>query len=304
MPLEYLMFWTRETLFNVRRNPLMSLLAISTVTVGLFILGAFYLTLTNLRSAVRAETQKLDLAVIMERDISPARRAELVKAAKMPQVSAVEVISQKKVLQEFQKEMPQIPLEDFEDARYNPFGDELRLTLKNPEQDFFKVRSYFNGLKGKGIVETRSPQENEAVRALLGVNRFLTWAGVVALWVMGLAILLIIHNAIRLTIYARRREIRIMELVGATSTFIRVPFLLEGLLYGAVGAVLASLILSPLYAAGLRALAPWTQGLLPLGNSSALLACIGWMLLAGLSFGLLGSWFSVSRTISESGARG
>jgi len=303
MPLEYLMFWTRETLFNVRRNPLMSLLAISTVTVGLFILGAFYLTLFNLRSAVKAETQKLDLAVIMERDITPKRRADLLKAANMPQVSVVKVVSQEQVLTEFQKEMPQIPLDDFKDARFNPFGDELRLTLKNPDEDFFKVRDYFNGFKGKGIVETRSPQENEAVRALLGVNRFLTWAGVVALWVMGLAILLIIHNAIRMTIHARRREIRIMELVGATPIFIRVPFLLEGLLYGAAGAILAALILSPLYAAGLRALGPWTQGILPSGNASALVACIGWMLLAGLGFGLLGSWFSVSRTVSENARR-
>ncbi len=74
MLLEYLMFWARETLSNVRRNPLMSLLAISTVTVGLFILGAFYLALGNLRGAVKSETQKLDMAVILDRDISAKRR--------------------------------------------------------------------------------------------------------------------------------------------------------------------------------------------------------------------------------------
>ena len=72
MLLEFLMFWARETFSNVRRNPLMSLLAISTVTVGLFILGAFYLALGNLRGAVKSETQKLDMAVILERDITEA----------------------------------------------------------------------------------------------------------------------------------------------------------------------------------------------------------------------------------------
>ena len=298
MLLEYLMFWARETLSNVRRNPLMSLLAISTVTVGLFILGAFYLALGNLRGAVKSETQKLDMAVILERDITEKRRRELFQAARIPQVKNVSVVLHGEVLRDFQKEHPDIPLEGLEEESYNPFSDELRIQLKSPDADYFAVRKYFDSLRGKGVLSIRSAQENEIVRALLGINRLVAWAGLVALWVMGLAILLIIHNAIRLTIYARRREIRIMELVGATPAFIRIPFVLEGLLYGAIGALLASIILSPLYTAGIRALQPWTKGLVSIGDPSLLVSCVGWMLGAGLLFGLLGSWFSVSRNAS------
>ncbi len=299
MLLEYLMFWLRETLSNIRRNPLMSLLAISTVTIGLFILGAFYLTLSNLRAAVQNETEKLDLAVILERDVTEARRKELFEAARIPQVKNVDVVLKNQVLKDFQKEMPQIPLDDFQDSQYNPFSDELRLQLKNPGEDFFAVRNYFNSLRGKGVLETRSPQENEAVRALLAFNRFLTYAGLFAATIMGLATLLIIHNAIRLTIHARRREIRIMELVGATNSFIRVPFVLEGLIYGAIGAFVAALLLGPLYTAGARAISRWTQALLPLGQTSNLWSCIAWMFVAGLGFGLLGAWVSVSRTLQD-----
>jgi cell division transport system permease protein len=124
-------------------------------------------------------------------------------------------------------------------------------------------------------------------------------AGLIALWVLGLAILLIIHNAIRLTIFARRKEIHIMELVGATHWFIRIPFLLEGVFYGAIGAIVASLVLSPLYAGLTRALAPWAQALLPLEQAASITQCVGLMFMAGLFFGLIGSWFSLNRTWGE-----
>ncbi len=300
MLLEYLMFWARETLSNVRRNPLMSLLAISTVTVGLFILGAFYLALGNLRGAVKSETQKLDMAVILDRDVSAKRRKQIFDAARIPQVQNVTVVLHGEVLNAFKKEHPDIPLEGLEEDSYNPFSDELRIQLKNPATDFFPVRKYFDSLKGHGVLSIRSAQENDIVRTLLGFNRLVAWSGIAALWVMGLAILLIIHNAIRLTIYARRREIRIMELVGATPAFIRIPFVLEGLLYGAVGALIAAMILGPLYTASIRALKPWTQGLISLGDPTLLGSCVGWMLVAGLVFGLLGSWFSVSRSTGDS----
>lgn len=214
----------------------------------------------------------------------------------MPQVKQVEVVLQAQVLKQFSREMPQIPLDDFRDSKYNPFGDELRIKLHDPARDFLQVRDYFNSLKGKGVLEIRSPGENEVVQKLVEVNNFLAIAGFVALWVMGLAILLIIHNAIRLTIFARRREIRIMELVGATPWFIRIPFMLEGLVYGAMGAIVASLILGPLYATAARALSPWAKALLPLEHAAVMARCIGWMTLAGLGFGLLGAWFSLART--------
>jgi cell division transport system permease protein len=300
---EFLSFWARETLGNVRRNPLMSALAISTVTVGLFILGGFYLTLGNLRSVVSNETQKLDMAVLLERDVSDERRDQLFRAAKIPQVKEVKLVSREQFLAEVRedikrKKIQNVPLDDFDTPEDNPFWDELRIKLNNPGQDFFTVRDYFNSLKGKGVFEVRQEQD-EAVRAIVGLNRVLFWSGLLASGVMGLAILLIIHNAIRLTIYARRREIRIMELVGATPGFIRVPFLLEGLLYGAAGAFLAALFLSPLYAAATRALQPWTQGLLRLGEPGLLVSCIGWMLVAGLTFGFLGSWASVARNAAD-----
>ncbi len=290
-----LMFWLRETASNIGRNRLMSLLAVTTATIGLFLLGAFFLAFINLQALVKNQTQKLDLVVFLKADISPQRRKQIYDAARVKQVADLQFMSKAQVLREAVRRDPDIPLADFE-GKYNPYSDELRINLKEEYlNDIFKLEDYLGGLPG--VLKTRS--DREPIRKLLAFKSFATIAGVVSLVILGMAILLIIHNAIRLTIFARRREIQIMELVGATNWFIRVPFLLEGVLYGLLGAILASLVLSPLFLALVRMPWPLLHDLLPLAQSNVLWSCVALMLGAGLLFGLLGSWFSLARSIGK-----
>lgn len=287
-------FWARETSSNIRRNRLMSLLAVSTVTVGLFVLGAFYLAWGSVQSTVTTQTKKLDLVAILERDVTVARRKQLYEAARMPQVEDLQFVSRDKALRDMATELKDIPIADLQND--NPLGDELHLKLKNPE-DIFKVRGYLTSLKG--VQSIRSPGEDKAVGYLLSINRFVKVAGFVSFLVLGMGILLIIHNAIRLTIFARRREIRIMELVGATSWFIRVPFLMEGLVYGITGAAYAGVALFFLYSMVVRSGAPVLMLLLPESPMTLMWQCLGWLALAGLFFGLAGSWLSLSRSLGR-----
>jgi len=291
---EFLMFWLRETASNIRRNRLMSLLAITTSAVGLSILGTFYL-LTNLtRATVEESTQKIDLVIFLHNDISPARSRQIFQASRIPQVKTVEFVSREQALRAIKRDFPTLPVEDLK-GRDNPLSDELRLKLRNPN-DVFKVRAYMSSIKG--VIETRTPEADSVVRALLAFNRFLTVAGMVALGVLGLAILLIIHNAIRLTIVARRREMRIMELVGATHTFVSVPFLCEGLIYGVSGATVAAVLLSIMHSGLIRVLVAWRLPV-PLSQGAVLGDCILLTLGAGALFGLLGSWFSLLRSSNK-----
>jgi cell division transport system permease protein len=288
------MFWMRETASNIRRNRLMSLLAISTAAIGLSILGTFYL-LTNLtRATVQEETQKIDLVIFLQNDITPARRKQIFEASRIAQVKSVVFVSRDQALNAMKRDFPTIPVDDFQ-GRDNPLHDELRLKLHQP-QDLFKVREYLGTIKG--VVEARTPEADAVVRALLAFNRFLTIAGMIALGVLGLAILLIIHNAIRLTIVARRREIRIMELVGATHTFISVPFLWEGIIYGTLGAVVATFLLTAMHSGLIRVLEA-ARLPVPLAQGAVLQSCILLTLGAGALFGLLGSWFSLVRSNSK-----
>lgn len=292
MPIEYLSFWLRETFSNVVRNRLMSLVAITTTTVGLLILGAFYLTLANLRTAVDRETHKLDIVVFLSNNISPERRIALYKAARIPQVKDLQIVTRDRVLKQMRRDLPDIPVADFKND--NPLKDELRIKLKNPE-DIIAVQSYLATMKGVDKVR----RDDEVVRNLLRINRFLAISSVIATLVLGMAILLIIHNSIRLTIFARRREIRIMELVGATAWFIRVPFLLEGVIYGLFGAVIAASCLGAVWLGVSRSNWPLVQLLLPLIGTDIWLKCALVLAGAGLGFGLFGSWASLSRSLGR-----
>ena len=292
MPIEYLSFWLRETLSNVSRNRLMSLVAITTTTVGLLILGSFYLTLANLRAAVDRETQKLDIVVFLRNDISKERRLELYQAARIPQVSRLNIVTRDIVLKQMRKDLPDIPVEDFKND--NPLKDELRIKLKNPE-NIIAVQKYLASMKGVDKVR----RDDEVVRNLLRINRFLAISSIVATLVLGMAILLIIHNSIRLTIFARRREIRIMELVGATSWFIRVPFLLEGIIYGLAGAAIAATCLTVAWMAVQHSNWSLLPLLLPLIGTNIWLKCTAVLTIAGAVFGFVGSWASLSRSLGR-----
>ena len=292
MSFEFFSFWIRETLSNIARNRLMSVLAVTTVTVGLFILGAFFLTVTNLSAAVNRETHNLDLVAFLEPNISPQRRKDVYNAVRIRQVSDLQFASKGQVLKEMQKTMPEIPMEDF--VKDNPLSDELRLKLHDP-QDIFAVQRYLDSIKG--VIKVR--RDDEPVKRLLSINSFLAVAGAISLLVLGMAILLIIHNAIRLTIFARRREIRIMELVGATAWFIRIPFLLEGVIYGLAGAAIAAIALGSIWTALAQTNWDLAKSLLPLLQSGIMAKCVLLMLGVGVVFGFIGSFASLNRSLGK-----
>ncbi len=295
MPLEFIAFWLRETLRNIARNRLMSLLATSTVAIGLFILGGFYLSLANVRAMVNNQTQKLEIRVIFEPNISVKRRKEIYDACRIAQVADLEFVAKGQALREMHRDMPGIPINDLLGGE-NPLGDELRIRVKDPAT-IPAVRAYINTLKGKGVAETLS--EVDFVNKLLQINRMLTLLGSVALVVLGLGILAIIYNTIRLTVYARRREIRIMELVGATRGFIRVPFVLEGILLGLAGSILAAVLLASFYTAAESMIPDSLRLLFPIAKVDVMRRCATGLVLSGLVFGFVGSIFSLERSISK-----
>jgi cell division transport system permease protein len=287
--MEIFQFWLREAFSNVRRNRLMSLLAISTVTISLFILGAFYISLANLQAAVSNQTQQSKLVVFLDRDITPKRRKEIFDAARIKQVAKLEIVLASQALKRMGQEM-NFPVSDLLDD--NLLSDELHIELKNPA-DFLAVKSYLKSIKG---VSKEDSESEEAARQILDLNRFLTWAAIASLLVLGVGILLIVSNAIRLTAFARRREIQLMALVGATTGFIRVPFLLEGMFYGIIGATIAGATLSISYLLLKSSSSEILHSVLPIAPASILGSCVMVLLLTGTFFGVVSAWFSFGST--------
>jgi cell division transport system permease protein len=273
----------------------MSLLALSTVAIGLFILGGFYLTLAHVREMVKNQTGKLNITVILDPNISAKRRRDIFLASRIPQVADVQLRTKDQVLMEMHHDTPGISVDDLK-GKNNPLSDELRIKVKDP-QTIPAVRAYMETLKGKGVDDTIS--DRDILQKLLSFSRLLTIIGSISLVVLGLAILAIIYNTIRLTIHARRREIRIMELVGATRGFIRVPFVMEGVIIGFFGALLAALFLVSFHTMLGNLMPPFLQTMAPSMVAQVSRQCAIGIVLSGLVFGLIGSCISLNRSISR-----
>ena len=227
----------REGWKSLGRNGWMSFAAISAVTVTLFILGLFLLLAMNVNNIAQMIENQVEIRVSLELDADAGDIREIEnKITAMPEVSKVEFISKEEGLKQLE--------EDLGDARLlqgideNPLPDAFRVETFEPQQAQMIAADI---AKLDGVDKARYGEE--FTDRLFNVTKTVRNVGIVLIILLGLTAMFLISNTIRLTIVARRREIEIMKLVGATNWFIRWPFFIEGLLIGFLGAILPSVVL-------------------------------------------------------------
>ncbi|MCC7493270.1 MAG: ABC transporter permease [Fimbriimonadaceae bacterium] len=288
-------FQISEVFTNIRRNGILSLAAVLTVLASLAILSLFFLMQRNLQGLLEEQTRKAQISAFLKPGLSEAEQQALrEQITAIAGVAQVEYVSPQAALARTIESM------DLSAAERKLLGPENRLPAKfavHPA-DPAGIESVAEQLqKLAGVQDVRYGEKVVAPLNELQ-RRFRQW-GWGALVVLSLATCGIISNAIRLTIYARRREIRIMQLVGATDGFIRMPFLLEGLVHGIVGGLLALLTTSVLYAQVREASAviiPW----LKLISLEELMPSFGIGLVAlGMLFGFGSSLVSIRQFLRE-----
>jgi cell division transport system permease protein len=231
-------YFVGETFSNLRRNLLMTLAAITTVTVSLFLLGGVMLLGDMVRRAVGSWEGKVELNVFLRDQITPEQTKELDAAiSAMPEVQRVFFESKADAFKEYKRMFAEQPaLIDNVDADALPAS--YRIKLKNANS----AEAVASRLQGR-------PGVDQVTFGGDTVKKLLKLTGLVRTFIVALIVLLLaaatmlIANTIRLAIYARRREIGIMKLVGATNWFIRVPFILEGVAEALVGATVASTVI-------------------------------------------------------------
>jgi cell division transport system permease protein len=229
------------------RNPVMSLA--STFTIGLMLLlFAFFLaTDRGLQAAVNVLESKVELAIFLEDN---ARVSDVLalraRIEADPAVSRVDYIPKDQAMARLVDIAAKRPDIQIVDTSSNPLQDSLEIKLAHA-QDAPRVAASLREEVGKGIVGdvVDNPQ---VVDKLLTITRVLSIGGLAVLAMMLIVALFVIVNTIRIAVHARRDEIEIMKLVGATDWFVRWPFILEGMLVGALGAVAATAVV--LVAAG------------------------------------------------------
>jgi cell division transport system permease protein len=227
-------YYISETVTNLKRNFLMSIAAVSTVAISLLLLGGVLILGMIVANVTLQWESKVEVSAFLLDDITQGELGTLqTDILNMDQVENVTYVSKADAFEEFKKLYRNQP-ELYESISEDALPASLRIKLTDAK--------YAAGVKA--VIEGRPGVDDvrfggEIIRRLLQVNSLLRTITFVMSLILMIAAAALIANTIRLAIYARREEIGIMKLVGATNWFIRIPFMLEGVIAAMVGALIS-----------------------------------------------------------------
>ena len=274
----------------MRGNVTATLATLMTMTLTLLMLGFVLLLTLNVNRTIAQLESQVEVAAFLREDAQD--EALLAQVRTIPQVREARLVSREAVLTEMTQDSPFA--RDAAGLVGNPYPDTLRMRVARVE-DTRTVAAQVSALPGVEDVEYGAGYVDPTVKTLSAVRL----AGYVLVGLLLLGTLFNILNAVRVAMYARRDEISVMRLLGATRGFIRMPHVLEGLLVGAVAAALAVAILTPAYLSltdRVQQLAP----VLPVVRDAGTLATLlGGVACLGILVGLLGSVFATRRYLQE-----
>jgi cell division transport system permease protein len=239
-------FFLREATRSMGRNAVPSFAAMASVLVTVLVLGVFIPIVQATTGAANEVREKVLVDVYLKSDAKPAdvQRVEQRLQNDTPYVGTVDFVSKEKAYAQEKKRNP----EAYELLGSNPLPDTFRVTPDSPG-NVEKLRDALAPVAANGQRAAIDPTIDEVKNRRDDTEKILTATRVVKLSMGALAILLVlasillIANTIRLSLFSRRREVEVMKLVGATDWFIRWPFIIEGIVMGALGGVLAILLL-------------------------------------------------------------
>jgi len=284
-------YFFRETAAALRRNGLVTFAAISTVFISLFLLGGSLLVQKQVDLMAGDWAQKVEVSVFLRDEASQGEIDALSqKIHAMPEVQEVFYESKEQAYERFLelfKESPAL----VENVSPESLPASFRVKLHDPEK--FAVISA--RLAGEPAIDTIQ-DERRVLNKLLAVTGILRTGAQAVAAIMLIAAGGLIGNTVRMAVFARRREIAIMKLVGATNWFIRIPFLIEGMVQGLLGAgfailglfVMKVLFIDPLRSQSLFGFIPWF-------GTSHILFTVPILLIAGVLIATVASLFAMRR---------
>ena len=237
---------------SIRHAGRSAAVSIGTIAIAFLTLAGFMLVSVNVQHVLDRWLESAEVSVYLYDDLSADLRAGLEQYLRQqPAVAAVEYVSKERALERFQTDFPEL-LDVTTSVAENPFPSAFEVRLKPGATDTSAVDDLTTGLGGRdGVADVRYDR-----RWLTRLTGIVTTAQVAAAAVAGVLMLgaaLTVAAVVRLSLHARRDEIDIMQLVGAPFSYIRGPFIVEGLLLGGAGAVVAFMAVAALY----WALAQW-----------------------------------------------
>ena len=284
-------YFFRETFQSLLRNKFMAVASVLTVTLSMFILGVFLSLVMNMNHmAAYLETQ-VEMSVYLRDGLTTEQVMNVGKRLKaLPDMTEISFTDQDQAMVLFRERLGD-QAQILDSVNGNPLPASYSLSFANP--DALKSAAVIVG----GFDEVDGVQYGQdIIEKLYQISRAIRLGGMLLIVFLAGAELFIISNTIRLTVFARRREIQIMKYVGATNSFIRWPFMLEGMIIGLIGSGLASFILWQLYAQTIHGAAEAGLVFIPLIGVYPFMAYVTLFLLAiGIFIGALGSSISIRK---------
>jgi cell division transport system permease protein len=279
----------RETTSGLRRNGLVAFAAISTTFIALLLFGLALLISRQVSLMIEATTGNVEVAVYLTDPVNPDTVNSLTDTlTELPVVADVEFESKEDACARFRELFANQPaLVNNVDCDALPAS--LRVKLDDPEQ-YAQVEAV---LKGQPGID-RIVDQSAFLDRLFTLTRLFRVGVLLISFVMLVSAAILIANTVRMGLFARRKEIGIMKLVGATNWRIRIPFLVEGLFESLIGAVAAILVLFGLKVAFVNPLYDTVQ-FVPWVSNADVIAVIPWLLIAAAAVSLLAGLVGMRR---------
>ena len=238
-------YYIREVFISLRRNNWMSVASIGTVAVSLFIFGMFLMMVMNMNKLAENMESQVQINVYLLDKVDREQARDIEKDLKeIEGVESVGFVTKDEAMERFKDRLgDQKTLLDALDET-NPLPDSFEVTVTNPDL----VKTAAEKMEKLDGVEC-AKYGQDVMEHLFEITRLLRIFGFTLMLVLAFATLFIISNTIRLTVFARRKEIAIMKYVGATDWFIRWPFVMEGMVLGLFGSIIAAMVLRTAYSA-------------------------------------------------------
>ena len=235
-------YFIRQAVQNVRKNWLVHVVGVSTMVISLLIFGTFLLLFYNVDSWIHGWGDSFSMSVYLEDGIDRTAREKVLSVIRdLPGAHIERTITKKQALVDLKRALGR-EASVLDGLPKNPLPASIEVVFrpsKGEKPDPGKLRKKLEALAGVEEVQ----YSEEWLRRFEGLMRVFRLAGLIIGGLLGLGVLFIVTNTIKLTIYSRQEEIEIMKLVGATDWFVKTPFLLEGSMQGLVSGLLSILIL-------------------------------------------------------------
>lgn len=288
-------FFIADSLKSLKRNKTISTASAATVAATLFIFGVFLLIILNVKQGIIEVESRVEAKIFLKDDITMTQQRDLEKKIKeVNGVVSVEYESKSQAMEKFKNQLGEENKTLVEGLdKDNPMPSSYIIKVQNPEI----VSNVVNSVKDmKGIESIKDGRE--VIDKLIAITRTIKWVGSVIFIILIGVSLFLIGNTIKITVYSRRREIGIMKYIGATDWFIRWPFIIEGMIIGIVGGMIADVALYYVYKVAYAKASAGFMIMQLVSPQYVLTNVLGLFILAGIVIGSVGSILSIRKFLA------